>query len=437
MRVEWLSITHFRGLHRAEYSFHPNMNLFIGENGSGKTSVIECLRVMLSQIAPDLTPAPRFNLGFNLSDIMHGKEKMMSEMSFSCHGNDFYYLVHKQREKYITTRSPSGEDETTTAKEVAELSPVNFDRSIRNLPHQPILLFFSTRRSIISEEKSKTASEQKNAYYRSMHVERGLRIKDFADWWRTKIALSDETGNRKHLAQIDLAVTAVSQILPEVTNWRLDEEGNIWVDKARDLVFDSDARTETYSLTIDQLSDGERSLIVLAFDITRRLIQANSDSDNPVIEGNGVVLIDEIDLHLHPKWQRRVIDDLRRIFPNIQFIVSSHSPFIIQSLADGHLHKLDGNIDAPYINKSIDDVAEDIMGVEIPERSMKHVELMKIANQYYRRLHEAESDPKVDVSELKKELDVMALRYSNDPFVAANFDFKWETFLAKKGVVRK
>ncbi len=437
MRVEWLSIAHFRGLHRAEYSFHPNMNLFIGENGAGKTSVIECLRIMLSQIAPNLTPAPRFNLGFDHGDIMNGKEKMMTEMSFSCHGTDFYYLVHKQREKYITTKSPSGEDETTAAKEIAELSPINFDRSLRNLPLQPILLFFSTRRSIISEEKSKSATEQKNAYYRSMLVERGLRIRDFADWWRTKKTLSAETGNRRHLSQIDLAVTAVSQILPEVTNWRLDDDGKIWVDKTRELVFGDDVNSETYSLTIDQLSDGERSLIVLAFDITRRLIQANPTSDNPVIEGNGVVLIDEIDLHLHPKWQRRVIDDLRRIFPNIQFIVSTHSPFIIQSLADGQLHKLDGNIDSPYINKSIDDVAEDIMGVEIPERSVKHVELMKIANQYYRRLHEAESDPKIDVKALKNELDVLALRYSNDPFVAANFDFKWETFLAKKGEVRK
>lgn len=400
MRIEWLSMTHFRGFHRAEFSFHPNLNLFIGENGAGKTSIIECLRIMLSQIAPHLTPAPRFNLGFNHSDIMHGKEKMMTEMSFSCHSTDFYYLVHKQREKYITIKDSSGEDETTSAKEVAELSPINFDRAIRKLPNQPIILFFSTRRSIISEEKTKTSSEQRNAYFRALLVERGLRIRDFADWWRTKEVLSTETGDKRHIYQVHLAVETIAQILPELTNWRLSDDGSLLVDKTRDVFLGEDIRSETYSLTIDQLSDGERSLVALAFDITRRLIQANPRDDNSITDGTGIVLIDEIDLHLHPIWQRRIIGDLRRIFPNIQFVVSSHSPFIIQSIADGQLHKLDGDIDAPYVNKSIDDVAEDIMGVEIPERSKKHVELMKIASQYYRRLHEAEFDPNIDVAAL-------------------------------------
>lgn len=99
-------------------------------------------------------------------------------------------------------------------------------------------------------------------------------------------------------------------------------------------------------LDVNQLSQGEKSLLALVGDIARRLAILNPSLDDP-LQGEGVVMIDEVDLHLHPKWQHDLIDKLVRTFPNVQFILTTHSPLIVSdspnilvySLENGNLHK--------------------------------------------------------------------------------------------------
>ena len=104
---------------------------------------------------------------------------------------------------------------------------------------------------------------------------------------------------------------------------------------------------------------------------------------NPYLKGDalkktpGVVLIDEVDLSLHPTWQKRIIRILKEQFPRIQFICATHSPFIIQSLEDGELVTLDQPLDSEYSGEGIEDIAEDIMGVVLPQYSEKKRKYMK------------------------------------------------------------
>ena len=93
-------------------------------------------------------------------------------------------------------------------------------------------------------------------------------------------------------------------------------------------------------LDINQLSQGEKSLLALVGDIARRLTILNPSLDNP-LEGEGVVMIDEVDLHLHPKWQHDLIDKLVRTFPNVQFILTTHSPHVISDRSDILVYSLD------------------------------------------------------------------------------------------------
>lgn len=93
------------------------------------------------------------------------------------------------------------------------------------------------------------------------------------------------------------------------------------------------------SFFLHQLSDGQRVFLGLIGDIARRLILLNDNSDNPLM-GQGIVLIDEIELHLHPKWQQKIIRVLRKCFPNIQFIISTHSPQILGEVESKHLRIL-------------------------------------------------------------------------------------------------
>lgn len=94
-------------------------------------------------------------------------------------------------------------------------------------------------------------------------------------------------------------------------------------------------------LDINQLSQGEKSLLALVGDIARRLVILNPSLDNP-LEGEGVVMIDEVDLHLHPKWQHDLIDNLVKIFPKVQFILTTHSPHVISDRPDILVYALDG-----------------------------------------------------------------------------------------------
>ncbi len=93
-------------------------------------------------------------------------------------------------------------------------------------------------------------------------------------------------------------------------------------------------------LDVNQLSQGEKSLLALVGDIARRLAILNPSLDNP-LEGEGVVMIDEVDLHLHPKWQHDLVDKLVRTFPNVQFILTTHSPHIISDRSDILVYALD------------------------------------------------------------------------------------------------
>ena len=97
-------------------------------------------------------------------------------------------------------------------------------------------------------------------------------------------------------------------------------------------------------LSLIQLSQGEKSTLSLIIDITRRLIALNPSLENP-IDGSGIILIDEIDLHIHPEWQQKIIPKLISIFPNIQFILTTHSPHVLTTVRRHSIFSLNKNED--------------------------------------------------------------------------------------------
>jgi len=167
-------------------------------------------------------------------------------------------------------------------------------------------------------------------------------------------------------------------------------------------------------LSLPQLSDGERSFLAVLGDLVRRLALANPELDDP-LQGYGVVLIDELELHLHPRWQREVVEKLRETFPNIQFIATTHSPFVIQSLRPGELITLDPDEFAEYSNRSVEDIAEHVMGVEVPQKSERYLEMMSAAEEYYRLLRHPDVVPADALAEAESKLDELSVRFSDDP----------------------
>lgn len=141
-------------------------------------------------------------------------------------------------------------------------------------------------------------------------------------------------------------------------------------------------------------------------------------------ETPGVVVIDELDLSLHPTWQKRIVRILKHLFPKIQFVCATHSPFIIQSLEQGELIALDKMIDEEYSGRSIEDIAEDIMDVETPQYSEKKQEMYQAAKEYFAALEEDDLT-EYELQKLKEKADVLAAEYSDNPAYCAMLQQKY------------
>ena len=179
------------------------------------------------------------------------------------------------------------------------------------------------------------------------------------------------------------------------------------------------------ALDLSQLSDGERSFLAMICDLGRRLALANPLLDNP-LHGAGVVLIDELELHLHPKWQREVPEKLRRTFPNIQFIATTHSPFVIQALRPGELIDLDPKESGEYADRSIEDIAESVMGVKLPQKSERYLKMMDAAKEYFSLLRASSGNP-AKLAAAEQHLDELSVPFSDDPAFQALLKLERET----------
>ena len=125
---------------------------------------------------------------------------------------------------------------------------------------------------------------------------------------------------------------------------------------------------------------------------------------------------------LHPIWQRRVVDDLKLTFPSIQFVCTSHSPFIIQSLEAGELRSLEPGGDAlvEYAGRSIEDIAEDIQRVDVPQQSRKSLELNRVTERYFGLLQQWDGEEKSEaLKEAESVYREIAERYSANPGLGA------------------
>ncbi len=126
-------------------------------------------------------------------------------------------------------------------------------------------------------------------------------------------------------------------------------------------------------LDVNQLSQGEKSLLALVGDIARRLAILNPSLDN-ALEGEGVVMIDEVDLHLHPKWQHDLVDKLVKTFPNVQFILTTHSPHIISDRSDILVYALDNGelIQVPNIyGEDVNTVLTKVFAVPVRDKKVQ------------------------------------------------------------------
>jgi predicted ATP-binding protein involved in virulence len=176
------------------------------------------------------------------------------------------------------------------------------------------------------------------------------------------------------------------------------------------------------------LSHGQRNVLSMVADIAYRCAVLNPElRDRAAKETPGIVLIDELDLHLHPNWQRRIVSDLRRTFPNVQFFVTTHSPIILQNLSPETDKVIDFSGEEWSLTES--STPNDIlkrMGVEIPQQDLDWLDMFHAAQKYYQVLEAAKAagteDPRLPA--LRARLDELMIPFEKNPAFAAFLEVK-------------
>ena len=402
MRIRELMISGFRGYsERKTLPFSEFFTAVAGINGRGKTAMLDGLAILCSRLLPQISPSQGGQRHLEPSDIHVGHIAAQLSTKVNCGGIPIEYQMTFSRDGRRT-------ETTRLTRAVRDEIKAIYRNPQRATDATPLAVYYTTDRAIyrLPSTLPATLPRGQAAAFVGALSNRTVNFRDFMARYRSDVALEAERRLENAYYLGDRTVGLVSRALTEF----LVGFGNLRVqDDPLRLLVDKDGAT----LDISQLSDGERAFLAMVCDLGRRLALANPLLENP-LHGAGVVLIDEIELHLHPKWQREIRSKLRSIFPNIQFISTTHSPFVIQSLAPGELINLDPDEFADYANQSIEDIAENVMGVEMPQKSERYREMMAAAEEYFRLLRSPETHPGA-AEDAERRLQELSEPFGDDP----------------------
>ena len=331
MRIEEIAISNFRGIKNQTIVFDGKSTVFFGVNGTGKSTILRAINVMFSRIVQKIVLS-RYKQTINMTkeDIRFAESKASIEVEISLANTNKKIKYKRSLEKKMNRLSYSQD----SLNEIAELfEELYLSKEKANMP---IFVNYGVHRVVldIPLRIKRNHSFDKIAAFEKA-IESKIDFRTFFEWFRNQEDYENEIKVNENHNYVDSSLQAVRNAIYKM----LDGFSDIKIKRnpLRMTILKDDT-----TLEIGQLSDGEKCTIALIGDLARRLALANPEKKNP-LEGSGIALIDEVELHMHPKWQRKIIPMLRETFPNIQFIITTHSPQV--------LGELDDNINVFLINQ--------------------------------------------------------------------------------------
>lgn len=403
MKVLELTVRDFRGFAgERQFALSERFTVVAGVNGRGKSSLLDGLALLMARLLRALEISAGNGRTIAASDVHSGQTEAKLGIQANCAGIPVTFDVTYRPE----TRKVRARGLPNAA--VREQIRRNYGDPTRENDQAPIAVYYTTDRAgyrLPRTLPTNPPSGQRLAHHGALS-NRMVDYRDFMARYRMWVAQQNSP-----------QLTAFNRVL----RCFLDGFAEVAVEERplRLTVRKADAR-----LSLQQLSDGERAFIAVLGDLVRRLALANPELTNP-LDGHGVVLIDELELHLHPRWQREIVEKLRTSFPNIQFIATTHSPFIIQSLRPGELITLDPEEFGEYANRSVEDIAEQVMGVDMPQKSQRYLDMYEAAKEYYHVLDGLDGTG-ADRANAENRLDELTIPFRDDAAFMAYLEFQRE-----------
>ena len=419
MRIDRLDLRNFRCFPDRTFTFDERFTLLVGANATGKTAILDGMAVALGAALLDVPDAPSRTI--RLQEVRR-TDRQSGEIGEIVEHYPVRVTANGRVEETALqwTRELRSKKSRTTRADTESIR-----HAIKRLVHRdkanedvvfPFIGYYGTGRLWVEQR-----------FWTETAIDPGKRSARYAGYrnclaptssarrlvaWVKRLALI-ENQRRRRLVTLDAVYDAITCCVEnaEKTSFDFDQD-DIAIEFENGVWF-----------PLRLLSDGQRVMAATVADIAMRCTQLNPHlKDRARVETPGVVLIDELDLHLHPRWQRRIVQNLSETFPRLQFVATSHSPFIIQSMSRGGVINLDREPCEPESpgEQSIEDVAENIMGIEQPQRSRRFQEMVAAAERYYSVLESApEETDSEEVGALRNRLDELEEPFADNPAYVA------------------
>jgi predicted ATP-binding protein involved in virulence len=347
MRIDRLEITNFKKYAKQSFDFHPQFTLLVGDNGAGKTTVLDALAVALGlwhKGAPGsgwrniLTDEIRL-VPLVAGDRLHFRQQLPS--AITAEGK----IGSRENLRWTRMIREGGTRTTNAEAREAETSIMDtVHAALQQRALLPVLAYYGAGRawSPTNKRPSSPTSQRKSLQFDAYHncLDSRIRDRELNEWFLFETAAAN--GHREGRPGFRAVKQAVLQCIPEADNLRYDSD-------LKEIVLSIGGFEQPFY----NLSAGQRMMLAMVADIAIKAVTLNSYSYGPEEPGAndpmyvlrnspGVVLIDELDVHLHPKWQRRVATDLKTTFPSIQFVCTSHSPQVIGEVMPDEVRVLEG-----------------------------------------------------------------------------------------------
>lgn len=405
-KLKNISIENYKKYESLTLDINCKSMLIIGENGSGKTTVLDAIATLLGgylQALKDIPASERHSISkANIRIEIKDQDNNISidyKTPVSITGT---LQVNKENIDISRTRRSLNDAQTTLLKTQNE-SLYTLATNMQNNDDTifPIISYHGTGRLWEQEYKKSSKMEKLtrfHGYKDCLNAKSNYR--NFISWFEKQE--KNAFNLRKEIPILEVVRDTVKKMITILTSKKVElfiyREGDL------ELKFENEDNRERVS----NLSDGYRNIIGIVSDIAYRMAILNPFLGLEVVQNTpGVVIIDEIDLHLHPKWQKQIIGLLKTLFPKVQFIATTHSPFIIQSMGREEIIKLDVSkepLDVDASMLSIEDIAEKIQRIELPQMSSRKTQMLEVANEYLELLEKLKDNDK-KLEDTKKKLD--------------------------------
>jgi len=432
-KLEKIIIENYKKYSHLELLFKNRFTLIIGENGSGKTTVLDALATLLGgylHTFSEISSAERHSVSLKdiKMNIIDEHNNIFTKFQTPITIEGICILDDEERVSIKRIRQNAGKNTATKLPKEENASLLSFNKKFQNEIDRRILPLISYQGAGRLWEQENTSASMENltrldGYKECLKAK--STYKNFIKWFAKMEFNAFQL--REEIPILEPVRSSVMRMLSQLKNKEV--ERFLYRENDLEIKYKSQSQREKVS----NLSDGYKILIGLVCDIAYRMAILNPHLGLEVTHKTaGVVLIDELDLHLHPKWQREIVALLLSLFPKVQFIASSHSPFIIQSMSKNSIIKLDEsseNLSVDARELSIEDIAENIQKIDLPQMSKHKQKMLKTAKEYFEKLDLLE---KGGISQ--KEIEAIKIRLDE---VSAIYDdnMAYVAFLERKRLI--